>query len=141
MKALFRQFSVALMILLFVYAAASKLMAFDLFRVQLGRQAFPGEFAGILLFALPATELLAAVLLMFRQTRFAGLLLSLTLLYFFTVYIVLVLFHFWNKVPCPCGGILSHMGWTVHLVFNCGFILLNLFAINTHLKERRSLAR
>jgi putative oxidoreductase len=118
-----------LLILLFIYAPASKLLEFDHFRGELYNQTFPHAWAGILLYALPAAEILAAVLISYPQTTIYGLALSLWLLVVFTGYIVLVRVHFWSRVPCSCGGILSHMGWTVHLYFNLFFILINAIAL------------
>jgi hypothetical protein len=119
----------ALLILLFVYAAVSKLLDPDEFRAQLYRQPFSHGFADLLLYSLPASELLAAALLGFDRTRLTGLFLSLGLLLSFTIYISLGLLHYWAAVPCSCGGILRHMGWGAHLVFNLVFTGVNLTAI------------
>jgi putative oxidoreductase len=118
-----------LLILLFVYAAASKLIDFNHFRGELYNQTFPHAWAGILLYLLPATELAAAALIIYPKTTTCGLALSLWLLIVFTGYIVLVQAHFWSRVPCSCGGILSHLSWTVHLYFNLFFILVNGIAL------------
>jgi putative oxidoreductase len=130
--------SAALIVLLFVYAATLKLAGFGEFRFQLYRQTFPHIIADILVYALPAAEFAAVLLLLFSRTFFAGLLLSLALLSLFTAYIALVLLGFWAHVPCSCGGVLSRLGWKPHLLFNGCFIVLNLVAIVVHLKERRS---
>jgi putative oxidoreductase len=127
----------ALLILLFVYAATSKLADFGGFRSQLSRQPFPSGVSDVLLYLLPAAEIIAALLLLSRRTSFAGLQLSLGLLILFTGYVALVLLHFWSRVPCSCGGILSHMTWKVHLFFNGGFLIINLIALCLYFKERR----
>lgn len=119
----------ALLILLYVYAACSKLADIAAFRGSLYNQAFPHELAGFLLYALPAAELGTVALLLFPLTERYGLLLSLFLLLAFTGYIALVLLHFFPRVPCSCGGILSHMGWKTHLVFNCLFLGINIAAL------------
>jgi putative oxidoreductase len=119
----------ALLTGLFVYAAVSKLADFDTFRGQLANQTFPHALAAILVYALPAAELLTAGLLLAQRTSLAGLWLSLGLLLAFTGYIALVKLHYWSRVPCSCGGILSHMGWTTHLLFNLFFILLTVLAL------------
>ena len=128
----------ALLVLLFIYAAASKLADFPMFRVQLHRQPFPAGVADAMVYLLPGAELLTAILLLSERTFMAGLALSLTLLALFTSYIVLVLLHFWSRTPCACGGILNHMTWRVHLAANLLFIALNLIAIKIHVKERRA---
>lgn len=126
-----------LLIILFTYAAASKLMDIDRFRSQLYLQPFAHGLANVLLYALPAIELIVAVLLCFNRTRFAGLLLSTLLMAVFTTYISLVLLHYWGKVPCSCGGILQHMSWPVHLAFNWAFMIAGVTAIALHLTERK----
>ncbi|MEZ2338812.1 MauE/DoxX family redox-associated membrane protein [Mucilaginibacter sp. RCC_168] len=129
MKSKFKQSAIFLFILLFVYAAASKLMTFQLFRGQLYNQDFPHLMADFLLYALPTLELITVGLLCIPRTQRLGLLVSLLLMSAFTGYITLVMLHFWNRVPCSCGGILSHMGWGAHLVFNCVFLLMALVSI------------
>lgn len=118
-----------LLMLLWVYAAVSKLLAAAAFREQLYNQTFPHVLADGLYYALPFAELLAAGLLSFTRTQTAGRWLSLGLLSIFSGYIVLVLLHFWSRVPCSCGGILSHMGWQMHLFFNLFFIGLTIAAL------------
>jgi hypothetical protein len=128
----------ALLIILFIYAAISKLLTFSEFRQQLYNQTFPHRLGGILLYLLPAIELGTVALLCFKRTAVAGLIFSAILLAAFTSYISLVMLRFWNRVPCSCGGILSHMSWGVHLAFNCTFLIMNLIAIILYFKERRS---
>lgn len=125
----------ALLILLFVYAAFSKMIAPGEFRAQLYRQPLSHELASSLFYLLPASELAAAALLCRYRTLLAGLLLSLLLLVTFTIYITLGVLHFWLKIPCSCGGILSHMSWGWHLIFNIFFILVNTFAIALYLRS------
>jgi putative oxidoreductase len=129
MRTILKQTAIFLFILLFVYAAASKLLVFGLFRGQLYNQDFPHWMADILVYALPALELITVALLCVPRTQKRGLLLFLMLMAVFTGYIALVMLHFWDRVPCSCGGILSHMGWGTHLAFNCLFLLLALAAI------------
>jgi putative oxidoreductase len=129
MKNIFKHLPVFFLILLYVYAVTSKLGDINQFRGQLYNQTFPHALADFLLVALPAAEVLTAALLFFSRSARAGLLLSLALLSVFTAYIILVKLHFWARVPCSCGGILSQMSWTTHLVFNLFFLVLNLLAI------------
>lgn len=140
MKPFLKALPSALLILLFIYAAGSKLLSFPAFRGQLYNQSFPHGLADVLVYALPALELLAVCLLLFRRTQMAGLLLSLYLMLVFTGYIALVLLHFWNRVPCSCGGILSHMGWGSHLAFNLVFTAIALAAIRIHITDQKGAA-
>jgi uncharacterized membrane protein YphA (DoxX/SURF4 family) len=133
-----------LYILLFVYAAVSKLLDFQNFQVQLGQSPLLSAFAGWVSWLVPAVELLIALLLIFPKWRNLGLFASLSLMSMFTSYIFIVL-HFSSFVPCSCGGILEKMGWNAHLIFNVIFILLAVLGIllegksksNTIIKKQR----
>ena len=129
MKNTFQSISISLLIILYIYAALSKLLTFSEFRQQLHNQNLYPGFATFLLYFLPAAEIITAQLLCFRSTVVFGLIASGALLATFTGYISLVMLHFWNRTPCSCGGILSHMSWTMHLIFNWVFLLLNLVAL------------
>jgi putative oxidoreductase len=138
MKTFLKSLPAPLLMLLFVYAALSKLISFSEFRLQLGRQPLPAGVAGILLYLLPATELLTAALLLFPKTLFTGLQLSLCLLLLFTGYIALALLHYWDHIPCSCGGILNRLNWQQHFVFNLGCIGINLAGIRLYLSGIKS---
>jgi hypothetical protein len=131
MKKLIRTLAPPLLILLFVYAASSKLSDIAEFQGQLYNQAFPHPMADILLYTLIPAELLTAGLLCFDRTQWAGLIFSTVLLAAFSGYIALVLLHFWPEIPCSCGGILRQLGWSPHLVFNLFFLLLAIASLCT----------
>lgn len=113
----------SLFILLFVYAAMTKLLDYEKFTVQIGQSPLLMAFAGWLAWLVPTTELVVALLLVFARFRLIGLYASFTLMVMFTAYIVMIL-NFADHVPCSCGGILEKMGWTEHLIFNIAFVLL-----------------
>jgi uncharacterized membrane protein YphA (DoxX/SURF4 family) len=117
-----------LFIFLFVYAAASKLLDIEKFRVQLGQSPLLTVFAGWVAWVIPTLEILIAVLLLLPTYRFIAFFAALTLMVMFTSYIVVIL-NFGSYIPCSCGGILEKLGWTQHLIFNCVFILLALAGI------------
>jgi putative oxidoreductase len=129
MKNALTKISISLLIILWVYTAGSKLLEFNSFKHQLSMQHFPFGLERIFVFALPLTELLTAYLLCKKQTLKAGLVLSLTLLIIFTVYIVLILTGINSKAPCSCGGVLNFLNWKTHLLFNLTFMALNAWAI------------
>ncbi|MEO7215553.1 MauE/DoxX family redox-associated membrane protein [Mucilaginibacter sp.] len=129
MRKFIRTAAPALLILLFVYAALSKLLDFPAFNWQMHNQNVPPEAASVLVYLVPGLELLAAVLLLFSRTQVAGLLLSAFLLLVFSGYILLVLGGFWDSVPCSCGGVLRGMGWGQHLAFNLFFLFLSITAL------------
>lgn len=128
----------ALLILLFVYTALSKLQDFEQFKVQLYAQTLPHALATVLIWTLPELELITAALLFFERTRPVGLWISFALMVLFTGYIALVLLDFFGRVPCSCGGVIKTLGWKLHLVFNLIFLLLTILSIVLENGERRS---
>lgn len=114
--------------LLFMYAAASKLLDFENFQVQLGQSPLLSAFAWWVSRFVPIVELGIVVLLSIPKWRYFGLFASLGLMSMFTSYIFIVL-HFSSFVPCSCGGILEKMSWNTHLVFNIVFVILAVLAL------------
>lgn len=123
-----------LFVLLFVYAAVSKLLDFENFRIQLAQSPMLSAYAGWLSWIVPIAEIFIAVLLLYTNTRYIGLLASLALMVMFTTYIYIILNHASN-IPCSCGGVLEKMGWKTHLIFNIAFTLFALLAIHFHKKR------
>src|SRR5579872_5586118 len=126
------------LVLLWVYAAASKTMEFKMFKVQMNRQVLPLVLKESLVYVLPPVEILTAGLLLYEKTLKSGFYLSAILLTAFTTYVGLAVFKVLNKVPCSCGGILAKMGWSVHFIFNLIFLLLTLIGIYVFRRERRA---
>lgn len=118
-------------ILLFIYAASSKLLEYDKFIVQIGQSAMLSAYAGLLAWMVPALELVLAAMLVFERLRFKGLLGAFGLMLAFTMYIFMIL-EFMDKKPCACGGILEKLGWGEHMVFNIVFVVLALIGIVLH---------
>ncbi|WP_133998679.1 MauE/DoxX family redox-associated membrane protein [Dinghuibacter silviterrae] len=120
-RALILNLIVLFFIALFGYAAFSKLATYQVFETQLAQSPFITGFASVIVWALPATELLVAATLMAGILKttylYIGMFGSLFLMAMFTSYIAMMLgFSFY--IPCSCGGILSKMSWTTHLFFN-----------------------
>lgn len=112
-----------LYILLFVYAAVSKVLDFENFKAQLGQSPMLSAFASSVAWAVPFLELCIASLLFFKRYRIIGLFGSFSLMIMFTVYIFIIL-NYSSFIPCSCGGILEKLGWKEHLFFNVVFIIL-----------------
>lgn len=117
-----------LYVLLFVYAAVSKLLDYENFKVQLGQSPLLSAYAGFVVWSIPFLELLIALLLTKEKYRSIGLYASLGLMVMFSSYIFLIL-NYSSYVPCSCGGILENMNWTEHLYFNLVFSFFALVAI------------
>ncbi|WP_397311154.1 MauE/DoxX family redox-associated membrane protein [Parachryseolinea silvisoli] len=114
--------------MLFIYAATSKLMDYSTFKAQLGGSPFIMHHHETLAWLVPGSEILISILLLIPRTIVVGLYLSFTIMLSFTVYIALML-TLSPYVPCSCGGILSNMGWSEHLVFNAAFTTVAAMAV------------
>jgi len=112
-----------LYILLFVYAAVSKLLDFKNFQVQLGQSPLLSAFAKWVAVGVPVIELSIVLLLGSKKFKTLGLYFAYSLMAMFTAYIYILL-NFSAFVPCSCGGILEDMTWGQHLAFNILFLLL-----------------
>ena len=128
-------------ILLFTYAAATKLIVFKDFYMQLRQSPFIGTLAGLLVWATPAVLILISFLLFFPLLRLVALYCCLILMSIFSLYITSVL-NFAESVPCSCGGVLPSLSWNEHLIFNVGCMLLASLAIalahrTPHVKSER----
>ena len=124
----------ALFILLFAYAAIMKLLDVQKFTVQIGKSPLLESYANLVAWAIPSIELIIAGMLVWGRFRLTGLYASFTLMSMFTIYIIAIL-QFSEKIPCSCGGILEDMGWTEHLFFNIGFVLLSMVGIVIYYSE------
>ncbi|KQX00762.1 MauE/DoxX family redox-associated membrane protein [Flavobacterium sp. Root420] len=127
-KSVFVEVVALLYVLLFVYAAVSKLLDFENFQVQLGQSPLLSAFASWVSWLVPLFELTITALLIIPKCRRTGLKASLSLMTMFTAYIFIIL-HYSSFVPCSCGGILEKMSWNVHLIFNIVFMILAMTAI------------
>lgn len=112
-----------LLILLFVYAAMSKIFAYEEFRMQLSRAPWLTPYAVAIAWLVPAAELVISGLLAVSALRVYGLYASWMLLLLFTLYIAGMLLTQAN-LPCSCGGVISRLSWPQHLVFNLIFMAL-----------------
>lgn len=117
---------VGLLVLLFVYTAASKLSDFQKFSGEMKNQPLPGWLTGSLVFILPASELILSVMLLIKSFRLDGLLFSFILLLVFTIYVGMILLQAFEFIPCSCAGIFSRMSWSTHLIVNLVFTALAL---------------
>ena len=114
--------------LLFIYAATSKLLDFQNFRIQLGQSPLLSAFADWVAIFVPLLEFIIAIALFIQRIRFIALLSAFILMVMFTAYIYIIL-NFSAFVPCSCGGILEKMTWRQHLVFNIAFTALLALAV------------
>ncbi len=135
--------TIVLTILLFMYTAVSKLLNHSMFVFQMRRSpiSFMQEWAPTIGWTVPSIELVLVILLFLERTRLWGMISSLLLMLSFEVYISwmkIVELQTGIKLPCTCGGIISDMGWTAHLLFNAVFIFLLGMSIYYERKLRKS---
>ncbi|SFH37726.1 MauE/DoxX family redox-associated membrane protein [Pedobacter insulae] len=126
------------LVLLFIYAAANKLLDYQKFTVQIGQSPILIGYAGFIAWFIPAIEIVIVLLLFHPKTLLIGLYASYGLMAMFTGYIVVIL-NFAERVPCSCGGILDKMGWHEHLIFNITFTILPVIGIflQTHRNKKK----
>ena len=80
----FLTFICLLFILLFVYAAVSKLLDFENFQVQLGQSPLLSAFTGWVSWGVPLTEILISIALLLPKYRLVGLFAAFSLMVLFT---------------------------------------------------------
>ncbi len=117
-----------LFIVLFVYAATSKLLDYETFTVQLAQSPLLSAYAGMIAWFVPSIEIAIALLLTIPRFRILALYAAFTLMVMFTAYIYIIL-NFSDFIPCSCGGVLEKLSWTQHLIFNIVFVFLAVGAI------------
>ena len=120
----------SLMVLLFTYAGASKLLQQDVFRIQLINVPVIKKYRDIFALTLPIFELLLAVLMIVKHTRVAGLVVSLVTLCILIAYLSISLLTN-SDLPCHCGGVINSLSWKQHIFFNLFFIVVATFGLYT----------
>lgn len=124
----FTVFISLLLVVLFTYTGVSKLMHLDTFATQLGQMPYISRYAQWISWGIPFLELVIVGLILFPKLRWMGLYASIGLLGLFTSYIIITL-QYSDSIPCSCGGVISALGWTDHIVLNSSFIILALLGI------------
>ncbi|WP_238326454.1 MauE/DoxX family redox-associated membrane protein [Pedobacter heparinus] len=128
-----------LFVLLFLYAATSKLMDYQKFQLQISKSPIITDFASILAWGVPGLEIVISIMLLINRTVMLGLYAAFTLMLLFTLYIYAIL-NYSDNIPCSCGGVLQRMTWDQHLIFNIVFVILGLIGIllQTKINEKRA---
>ncbi|MDF2189601.1 MauE/DoxX family redox-associated membrane protein [Paraflavitalea sp. CAU 1676] len=126
----------SLLILLFVYTGVSKWLDFTKFVGQMNNQPFPDWLTPVIVWTLPAIEIIISIFLMFDRTQVIGFIASFILMLLFTLYTALVLLKVFGRVPCSCGGVIENLSWEQHLVFNLFFVGVALAGIFLKRKDK-----
>lgn len=117
-----------LLIALFIYAGSSKLFEVGIFKAQMMKSPLlPASFIPFLAYAIPLFEIALSVLLASKNLYRMALLFSFFLMLLFSLYLIaLNVFFSEADIPCSCGGILGHLTYEVHIIFNLCFTILSL---------------
>jgi len=119
----------SILILVLGYTGLDKLIRWKASWGSFHNQPFPSGLADALAYAVPISELLIALLLLFSVTRWWGFLSSTLLLTVFTTYVGLIWVGAFPQVPCSCAGILESLGWAEHFWMNLGLIGMAVYGI------------
>ncbi|MFC0261398.1 MauE/DoxX family redox-associated membrane protein [Fontibacter flavus] len=119
----------AILSLIFMYSAFSKVIDWNGTRSALHNQVFPGWMAETLLFTLPVVELVTAILLLGRRSFKNGFVASTLLMVCFTVYVGWVMSGAFGRIPCTCGGLISELGWSEHLLLNLVLVVVSFLGL------------
>jgi hypothetical protein len=127
----------ALLLLLFCYAALTKLSEYSVFVFQVSESPFKllAKSAHWIAWLIPTLELLVAAMLPFTKTRLWALYGAMGLMLLFTIYIAAMLLS-GLPLPCACGGLISALHWPGHLVFNIFFLGLSIAGIFLEKKNK-----
>ena len=125
---------VALFILLFSYTALSKFLDYNRFVFQLQLAPVPlikyiAPAMGVIIPVIETLLVLFLIASLYKPKLVVKALLGcIVLMLVFELYISAMLLSGLH-LPCTCGGIISKMSWTEHLLFNVCFIILGIAAI------------
>jgi len=121
----------AILILVFSYAAISKMIDIRLFVAQLDGHPLLRSVSKWLSWGLPIVELLTCSILAISKTQLIGLYAAGGLLTSFTLYLGIMLLS-GNHLPCSCGGIINKLSWRGHLLLNIGLLALSVWGITRY---------
>lgn len=127
-KTVILEIIIVLYIILFLYTGISKLIDYSVFKEQISTSPLLAPVSTIIAIGLPWIEFLIVGLLIIPRWRLKGLYSAFLMMVLFTIYIIGILF-FNKELPCSCGGVISELSWSQHIVFNSAFIITALIGI------------
>jgi hypothetical protein len=123
-----------LLILLFAYAAFSKIAGHTIFRAQLTKFPVLGNYSLFLSWFIPYVELCIVALLFIPKFHTSGFFASAILLTIFSIFLILMV-SFAVNLPCSCGGIIALLSWKQHIFFNLFFLALSVTGISLNRRD------
>ncbi len=125
----------AIFIILWIYTGISKLIDWRSVSLQMMTNPIFKGMPKLATFGGPVLELCLAILLVFKRTRLLGFYLSFVLMSFFTFYVSYLMIYL-PTLPCSCGGVISSLNWTQHLVMNILLTIISVSAIILYRKRK-----
>lgn len=122
-RSFFTELTAALLVLLFLYTAITKLKDRDGFVAAMAHNPILSGYTYLLSWLIPLLEVTVVVLLFIPGWRRYGLLTGSILMAVFTGYVAYMLLGE-SELPCTCGGILQRMSWPQHFWFNLFFTII-----------------
>ena len=111
---------------LFIYSALTKIISPFEFQVKLVKASYlPISVIPLITWMLPAGEVIAVGLLLFKRSAGMGWMMIYGLMSFFNGHL-LILHHIVPTAPCSCGGVLESIGFAEHFMLN---MLITIFAL------------
>lgn len=110
-------------ILLFAYTALNKVDDMNRMELTIAKSPVIGDKAKVVAWSVVVIEIAVTALLFIPRLRYHGIVASLILMIVFSFYVGSIL-AFAGRLPCACGGVISSMSWSQHLVFNLVFTLI-----------------
>lgn len=129
---------ISLFILLFVHTATSKIFTFQGFDKVLGEVPMFGSFHTFVAVFIISIEIIIAALLIIPATKKIGLYATLILMIIFTIYLTYMV-AVSSRLPCSCGGIISHLSWQNHIWLNAALIGVALLGLLTNQNKKQPL--
>lgn len=126
----------AIIVFIFLYTAVSKLVEVESFIEVLGKSPLLSPYKNLVAWSIPIAEIVLVVLLTIPKTRRTGFAGSFAILAAFTLYLAYMII-FTPNLPCTCGGVVSNLTWTQHIIFNC--VLIGLSLLGLRLTKRQDL--
>lgn len=124
-------------ILLFSYAASSKMFDLRKFEGQLIVQPFNDAWVPYLLWGIPASLVITVLILLVPRYRLFGLKMATALMIVFTGYVSLAEFGYYKDHPCTCAGVINQFTWGQHLCFNLVFLVIGILAIISRFDNKK----
>lgn len=134
----YQELITAIFIILWLYVGITKLIDYRSFEIQMSISPIFHKSAKLVTFGVPLLEILVGFSLIAKKTRIIGYYLSFVLMIIFTIYVAYLMIFIPN-LPCSCGGIISSLGWTQHLILNITLTILALIYIITFHRRQRTL--